>query len=107
MELTKKHFDQQISRILKNTASKSDLKHLATKSELKEFGTSLDAKLDELGDTVDKLSRAVASGFQDVDGRFDKLNDRLTGMALRSHLLTLEKRIEKVEAQLTAKNLGQ
>jgi exonuclease VII large subunit len=104
MELTKKHFDQQISRILKNATSKSDLKHLATKSELKQFSTSLDIKLERLVDTVDKLSHAVAKGFQDVDERFDKLNDRLAGMALQSHMLTLERRIEKVEAQLTATN---
>src|SRR5258708_7594819 len=99
MQLTKEHFDKQLSRL----AAKADLKSLkqtaATKNELKSAIKALQSHTDT---SVDRLARIIAQAFQAqqefMDARFKEIRDELD---TRSQMHTLKKRLERVEAQLS------
>lgn len=101
MDLSKSYFDKQLSRFLKETATKKDLMQLEIRSNSK-FDKLTD-RIDKLTDTVDKLAASVSRGFQTqqeyMDDHFAEMRAELD---VRSQVHTLQKRIEKLEAHQSA-----
>jgi hypothetical protein len=95
MEVTKKYLDHQFAGINKKLGG------LATKHEVKEVAKRIEKHSD---DNTDKLSRAIDSTLIELEGRLDERFKELRDMDVRSQVLTLQRRLEKLEAHIFGKN---
>jgi hypothetical protein len=85
MEVTKKYLDQRFAGI------KKDIKE--SEKRVKKYSD----------DNTDKLGRVINSALQELEGRLDVRFKELREMDVRSQMLTLQRRVEKIEAQMFGK----
>jgi chaperonin cofactor prefoldin len=104
MDATKKYFDQHFAAVNQHfSALHKKVNIAATKKDFKLVDgriNKLTDRVDKLVETVDRLAVAVANGFQSqqshMDEKFQELREELD---VRGQVNTLQKRIERLEAQ--------